>query len=150
MAPRKPIAAGPESVAPVASAPQPTPAADWGAHLYTLPSGKVARLRRPSLLAMIARGSLPNPVAAKLHRLLTSDDVPTSDEERLAQYAKTADTLVEIASLAFVEPRLILDRAPDYGNGEIGPFDLADRDLTWIYYTLTQGADDESAPFRLD
>lgn len=131
--------------------PQPTPASAWGAALYQLPSGRVARLRRPALSALIARGNLPNPIAAKLHRFLSdaASERGTSDAEKLDRYRANIDVLIEIAALAMVEPRLVLDREPQQEAGEIGALDMLDQDVIWIYYGLTLGTEDEVSPFRL-
>ncbi len=130
----------------------PTPATAWAAgELYRLPSGKVARLRQPGLSAMVARGALPNPVLTDVLRV-TLDRTPdaATEEQRHTTYLRNVRVLTEIAALALQEPRLILDRAPDYAAGEIGPGDLAEADLMWLYYSFTLGGAAELAPFRVD
>lgn len=134
-----------------APAPAATPARAWGqAQLYRLPGcGHVARLRRPSPTALIARaGDLPNPVLSRaLLSLLATNDETSTEAEQIAAYQRNARSYVEIAALAFVEPRLILDREPDYEVGEIAPEDLTDVDYVWIYYSLCQGGHERVATF---
>ncbi len=102
--------------APPAKTPaQPTSSAAWSqGKLYQLPSGPIARMRQPGLMATIARGQIPNPIAAQISALLTIAKPAESDEERQANFERNIQAFTAIAELAFVEPRLVLDRAPDY------------------------------------
>lgn len=129
----------------------PTPARAWSqAQLYRLPGcGHVARLRRPSPTALIARaGDMPNPVLSRdLLATLASDEVPSDLDEQIAAFRRNARVYVEIAALAFVEPQLVLDREPDYEAGEIAPEDLTDVDYVWLYYSLCQGGHEKVRTF---
>ena len=70
----------------VADAPtaQPTPAAQWdqAPKLYRLPSGNIARLARPALMVLAARGLIPNPYLAAIRKLLAGRDLTKTDAER--------------------------------------------------------------------
>lgn len=130
----------------------PTTASAWAAaaagELYRLPGcGHVARLRRPSLVALAAGPGIPNPIL----RLLALEGITerSSEAEKLSAYQKQALAFVQVAQLAFVEPRLVIDRAPDVAASEIGPEHLTDRDLIWIYYDLVGGSAASVVPFRL-
>jgi hypothetical protein len=129
--------------------PVPTPAAEWrqGA-LYRLPSGFIARLKRAPLLALIGRGLIPNPYAQQVKVLLAIRDAADTEAKRAAVLEENARAFLYIASLEFIEPRLVLEGVP--GEGEIGPEDLSDRDLIWLYYDLAEGVADDVALFRLN
>jgi hypothetical protein len=128
----------------------PTPARAWGAvHTYQLPSGNVARLKRPAVLALAAKGH--NPVSqAVMLELYDRKAQPATDVEKLAQITANSQKYLEVLALAFVEPKLVIDRDPDYDAGEIGPHDLDDGDLLWIYWTFIEGVAAHFAQFRLD
>lgn len=119
--------------------------------LYLLPgSGLIARLRHPPLTAMAAKvGMIPNPLAEEVLRFLSIDTLAEDDAAKIARFQRNSRVFIEIASLAFVEPRLVLDRPPDYEQGEIGPLDLADADYTWVYFELVGGKAADLAPFRV-
>lgn len=135
---------------------QPTPAQEWHkpqGDLYRLPgSGNVARLRRPSMLAMAAKaGHIPNPLTDEVRRFLatTQDADKMSEAQQINSYEKNVKAYVQIAALAFVEPKLILDREPNYSAGEIGPGDVPDLDYLWIWGSVVSGGMAEIAPFRI-
>lgn len=121
--------------------------------LYTLPGcGLVARLRRPALHAMAAAaGRIPNPLRREVLRFMASTDsnANTSDDARIAAYEANTAAIIQIAALALVEPKLVLDRDPDYANGEIGPLDLSDTDYNWLYYQFVEGGAAGVALFRV-
>lgn len=137
-----------------------TPATEWLAKTnsgfkYRLPgSGNVAKLRRPSLYAMAARGtSIPNPLSAEVMRYVTDKgDVlgERSEDERNEIYIKNAIAFVHIAVLCMVEPKLITDRTPNYEKGEIGPENLADLDYQWITFSFVEGSVERTDSFRVD
>jgi len=138
-----------------------TPAKEWAAKTtgdgfkYRLPgSGNVTKLRRPSLMALAARGtSIPNPLSAEVLRYVTDrGDVlnERTDEERNEIYVKNAIAFVHIAVLCFVEPKLVADRAPNYEKGEIGPENISDLDYQWIVYSFVEGSVERTDPFRVD
>lgn len=131
----------------------PTTAAAWRAgEVYTLPSGYSARLRRPGLMAMLATGQIPNPLAAKVTKLLTlvtTEEIQKrTQEERERALLSNSEAFVAIAALAFIEPKLITDRLPDHDKSEIGPADLSDRDLMWVYYDFVEGTAADVVDFR--
>lgn len=130
---------------------QPTPARAWTqAHVYELPSGHLARLKQPALLALIGTGA-GNPISdAALLKMRGGSQVPDlrSDTEKLQSIKDNSKVYLEAAALAFVEPRLVLDHAPDYDAGEIGPSDISDRDLLFVYWNFVMGVAADVAEFR--
>ncbi len=156
-------AAAPAEPTPIAEASAPAPtltraqqmrALSQRGKLYRLPgSGAVVRLRRPGLTGLIACGNVPNPIAASVLRFLADSPNPgskPSPEELREQYEQNSESFVAIASLAFVEPKLILDREPDENADEIGPDDVSDLDYMWIVGTLVEGAASDLATFQVD
>lgn len=141
---------------------QPTTARQWkqtaqDGELYVLPgSGHIARLRRPSLTALAAEaGEIPNPLSIEVMRFLAHADeigglTRPTEAQLIVAYEKNARAFVEIAALAFVEPKLILDRDPDYDAGEIAPSDVADLDYVWITGRLVEGQAADLASFRVN
>lgn len=132
-----------------------TPSSAWAAaaagELYRLPgSGHVARLRRPALIALASKiGHIPNPLAAEVIRLLATTEPTDTPEQQIAAFEKNAPAFVRVAQAAFVEPRMVTDRDPDYEAGEIGPQDITDTDYLWIYYSLAEGGAADVAMFRV-
>lgn len=138
-----PATTRPDPATPPADAP--TPADAWGAaDLCRLPSGHVARLRRPALMAMAVGGMITNPY---LQRMLAGRDVALDDAARWKTYAENARGFLACAELCLVEPRLALDRPPE--AGEIRPEQLSDADLLWLYFSYASGGDEQVAPFRV-
>lgn len=135
-----------------------TPASAWkrqsqDGELYLLPgSGNIARLRRPSLTAMaVEAGHLPNPLAAEIMDLLTQRSDPLAQptpEEQIESFKQNGRAFIKIAQLCFVDPPLVLDRAPNYEAGEIGPGDVPDADYIWIANTLVEGEAAQLLPLR--
>ena len=130
---------------------EPTAATNWNTGgLYRLPSGNVARLIRPSLLALAAAGRIPNPLEAEVLKFVALDSPSNLTEaEQLARYSEHAKVFVRVAARALVSPKLIIDRDPDPAANEISPEQLSDRDYSWIYYGFVEGSADESAAFRV-
>lgn len=130
-----------------------TPAAAWRAgELIQLPgSGYTARLRKPSLRALLHAGKVPSALVDSVYRLvqgLIATPEQTPEQQREKFFADSA-AFVYVASQCFVEPRLVIDRPPDYEQGEIGPDDVSDLDLIWLFYTWTEADHAAAAPFRL-
>lgn len=135
-----------------------TPANAWKrqaqeGELYELPgSGNVARMRRPSLTAMaVDAGHLPNPLATEIMHLLAQRNDPLAQptpEEQIEAFKQNGRAFIKLAELCFVEPRLVLDRAPNYEEGEIGPGDVPDADYVWIANTLVEGDAAALLPLR--
>lgn len=133
----------------------PTPAVVWSqarrvGHLVRLPgSGNVARLRRPTLTALAATtNGVPNPLSDAVMRLLAAAP-PKTEGERMAAFRTNNRGMLEVAALCFVEPVLVLDREPDPEAGEIGPLDLTDLDISWLYFSWVEGDAASVAPFRV-
>jgi hypothetical protein len=130
-----------------------TPASAWRAgELVRLPgSGHVARLRKPSLRALLQSGRVPSKFADSVYRLANPGSVAKdrSPEEQRQQYDEEAAGFVYVASQCLVEPRLVIDGAPNYDKGEIGADDLSDIDYLWIFYTWTEGDAASADPFRV-
>lgn len=133
-----------------------TPATLWrraakDGELYTLPgSGFVVRLRRPSLYALAARGVDAAPMTREVMRLLALAERPQTEDERIAAFLANAAGYVEVARLAFVEPRIAAEgQAPNYDAGEIDAADLSDRDLVWIFYDFLEGGAGDRERFRV-
>jgi hypothetical protein len=128
---------------------KPTPAKEWGkVHAYLLPSGNIARLKRPSVLALASNGHNPVSMAVMLE-LYSKKDQPQTDDEKLVQIKATSRKYLEVLALTFVEPKLVIDKEPNYDNGEIGPADLDDGDLMWVYWTFIEGVAAQFAAFRI-
>lgn len=121
--------------------------------LIRLPnSGHVVLAQRRSMLAMAAKlGHVPNPLSAEIMRLLAMgqpDDL-TPEPRQVEIFAKNARAFLELFALTVLEPKLILDREPDYDRGEIAPSDIYDADLIWLYFTYLEGAAERVTPFRV-
>jgi len=134
-----------------------TPASVWkrqarDGELYRLPgSGNVVRLRRPGLSAMAAKvGHIPNPLSREVLRLMSGAETQPSEDAKIEGFEKSARAYIELAALCFVEPKIVMDRAPNYDAGEIGPDDVPDQDLVWIYWTFLEADSDISAKRRVD
>lgn len=132
-----------------------TSAAEWASaridgQLVRLPGcGNIARLRRPSLTALAATtNGVPNPLSDAVIKLLTATPAK-SDSERLAAFLSNNRGMLEVAALCFISPVLVLDRAPNYEAGEIGPHDLTDLDISWIYFSWVEGDAAGVMPFRV-
>lgn len=133
---------------------EPTPASEWKkGDVYKLPSGKNARLHRPGLMAMLARGQIPNPLADKVASLIThttEDELKArTREQREEAMRENIEAFTGIAVLCFQEPRLVVDREPDYEHGEIGASDLSNRDLFWLFYEFVEGSAADVAEFLI-
>lgn len=143
--------------APEAAPPAPSPASAFRrAGIYELPhSGLAVELRWPGLYALALTSEIPNPLAADVLRIVSGatgkEATPQSDEEQIALYRKNARSFLAIAQRCLVRPRLVLDREPDYERDEIGPGDLHENDIQWIFFQFVgEGPNAPGvAPFRL-
>lgn len=151
-----------QTTAAETSAAQPAPetvtsASAWRAaaqegELYRLPgSGHIARLRRVSFYALALAGAKVNPLAESILKRMRgkAENEKDSPSRRAAALAESAEAMHAAAALVFVEPRVVIDRAPDYDAGEIAASDLHDTDLSWIYFDFCQGGADAVKPFRV-
>jgi hypothetical protein len=106
--------------------------------LHELPdSGNVAQLRKPSLMTMMRRGEIPNPLVAAA--------VDVLDQRATQDYQATAELLAFLVSSAFVEPVCVYDRDP--GDGEISVDWLSDRDQQYILQWINSGEVPDVVPF---
>lgn len=133
-----------------APAPEPTPASEWNkTGLYQMPSGNVAKLRRPGVLATAAASNGRNLVTdAALLKLKIDGAAPTTDAERAAIIRANCEAYCEVARLCFVEPRISVVE-PDYAAGEISITDVEDIDLEWVFFEFVHGGAAYAAQFRV-
>ncbi len=108
---------------PAAGALAPTGAGDWrnDTTVMALPSGNVARLRRPQLFTWLAEGEIPNPLRAAVVEIAgedTSGEVVTPEAR--------ARALFWIVARCFVDPVVVTD--VDAGPGELHIRDIDDAD----------------------
>jgi hypothetical protein len=133
-----------------------TPASAWKARatgeIVELPSGATVRIRRPSLFALARTGNIPNPLAAAVIRYLavTDETEIVTPDQQARSYQENATVYASIAAVSLTEPRVILDRIPDYDGGEIAPEDLSTVDLIYIYNYVMGVVIDETANFPAD
>jgi len=103
----------------------------------TLSNGQIAQLKMPNLYALLAQaGHIPNPMIVSVIRLLEGTDAleDRGEYQKLAGLRDYYRGMYEVAALCLVSPVLRLDSEP--AAGEIGPEDLAFRDLTDIYFSF--------------
>lgn len=129
--------------APEVAPPAPSPASAFRrAGIYQLPScGLFVELRWPGLYALVLTGEIPNPLTADVLRMVSgaaNDKDPEDEEALIERYRKDARSFLGIAQRCLVRPRLVLDREPDYERDEIGPGDLHEQDMLWIYGHFVQ------------
>ena len=103
----------------------PTPAAEWPknvAQTVTLPSGGVAKVKRPDAFALIRAGKVPKKIAALM--LGNGAHVTTEAE---------AVTLIEyLIAASFVDPRVALTRTA----GAVCIRDIGDDDKAFVMTLL--------------
>lgn len=114
--------------------------------------GEVVLLRRPSLMGMAMKGGrVPNPLTDEVLRYIAVDSDVLSKftpDEQVENWRENATVMIQIASLCFVHPRLILDRDVDDDNDdEIGPMDLTGVDYRFLIFTFVEGDAAALAPF---
>lgn len=116
---------------------EPTAPAAWPANptiTVTLPSGAVARVRKPALYVLAKSGQVPKRVSAAAARL--DDDAgpdvkavppsPDEDLERLTAFVDDLETVVNFyCTRTFVEPRVTM--TPQDGALWVGDLDGADK-----------------------
>jgi hypothetical protein len=130
-----------------------TPAALWKPVTFeeVLPSGKVARLKKPDIVGLVMssdNGDVPDWLTGMVAREITGEhrDVEmftgndSEDRKRLAGLGTFMEKLVR---LAFVEPRIApASREPDYEAGEIAYSDLDSTDKMWVMnWSMPRGRD---------
>lgn len=115
---------------PVATAPdtpsEATTASGWfrppATEVMELPSGNVARLRRPSVLAMMKTGQIPNPLIEAAAAVASGTASP--------DYQRTAELIDFLTAAAFVEPRVVLE-GPTV-DGELHIDEISDADKKFV------------------
>jgi hypothetical protein len=132
----------PEGAAEVADPPAPAPPADspsaptaasaWKTQegeLVMLPSGNVARLRRPSIMKMIRSGEMPNPLLSAAIGAMTGAQPLNADEIK-----QRAEFMTYLVVTAFVEPTVSRDDPPPEGALSLDALSDADQMFvtTWI------------------
>ena len=103
----------------------PTPAAEWPknvAQTVTLPSGAVAKVKRPDSFALIRAGKVPKKVAALM---MNQGEKPLTEAEAI--------TLVEfLIAASFVDPLVSLTRTA----GAVCIRDMGDDDKAFVMTLL--------------
>lgn len=134
-----------------------SPASAWRrmaqeGELYRLPgSGLVMRLKRPGLTALARKvGHIPNPLSREVLRLMSAAEKPAGEDAAVESFQRSAQAYGEAFALCAVEPKVILDREPNYEAGEISINDVPDQDLVWVYWTFLEGDAAISGTFRVD
>ncbi|MEM4406012.1 MAG: hypothetical protein QXS68_03110 [Candidatus Methanomethylicaceae archaeon] len=119
-----------------------TPVDEWKrprqGELVTLPSGRVARIRRPNIDEMLLLGKIPNPLIPIVLGLVRKDEFEGVEnlpddvkaERMAALYKEFLLQMKTLCEAAFVEPRMSDDPSDE---GAISFFDLTpeDRDFLW-------------------
>lgn len=123
-----------------------TSAEEWrtsqeAGQLVKLPSGKVARLARPHLLALIKTGQIPDPLSAQVMGLFNGKN-PAEIQENIN--AEDMLTLINTTvRVAFIEPKVADDPGPD----EISTNDIDFEDKMFVFW-WSQGGTADLALFR--
>ena len=110
-----------------------TPVGDWrqATELVELPSGKVAELRRPNLLAMLREGGddVPNFLKVFVARKLNNAGGDENPMQNIEDPMDAVNTLFFLAKSVFVYPVLV-DGEPQ-GEDEVYVGDMALEDLSY-------------------
>lgn len=119
-----------------------TPALEWKAvdKVYKLPSGRHARLRRPSPIALVQdSGSIPDTLVSLALRVM-SGDKPDPNSLGASELLELTKLAVTFCKAAFVDPRIV-DADPVYENGEIRIEDVPPEDLDWVTNWVVNGTE---------
>lgn len=116
--------------------------------VYRLPgSGIQVRLKRPNYTRMAVSGSLSNPYVTTVLKWInarTDRSEQLDEEQRHAAYIRNGKAF--FANAANCMP----DFDPEGKDpNKIWPEDLADRDLTWLFFDFAEGEDADVAEFRV-
>jgi len=95
--------------------------------LVQLPSGNVARLRPVSLLSLMKRGRIPDPLSGMIDQMIAQGERPSVS---LETYQDFADLIGLVCQVAFVEPRIVDEPTAD---DEIGLDDVGFEDQTYVF-----------------
>lgn len=124
-----------------------TDAAEWResqrvGQLVELPSGKVARLTRPHMLALAKTGQIPDPLSAQVMEMFSGKKSPAETKDSISPEDMLA--LINITcKIAFVEPKIADDPGPD----ELSIDDIDFEDRTFVFW-WSQGGAADLASFR--
>lgn len=133
---------------------QTTPASAWRKvnELITLPSGKVAELKKPNAISMIIEdGSVPDSligiVAGNINGRPQTTAAPEYNRGDISGILNLAET---ICRAAFVSPVIVEDgKQPDYDAGEISIEDVDENDRIFVMnWAFSGGAATNAARFR--
>jgi hypothetical protein len=105
-----------------------------------LVSGRVVRLRKPELYAMLATvGSTPSQIMIDVLNLLEQDGVVLDvlpPAEKFLRIRNKFRGMYALAAALIEWPRLVLaPETPDREAGEIGEEDISLDEVEWIYYS---------------
>lgn len=109
-----------------------TPASEWRseAKLVQMPSGRVAKLRRISVMGMIREGeSVPNFLAAAVNENLSGKKAAKAAPDALETARSAVDSIFFIAKAVFVYPRLV-DGEPQ-ADDEVSITQIEEADLAF-------------------
>jgi len=95
--------------------------------LERLPSGKVARLRKLSLLSLMERGKIPDPLSGLISEMIGGGKKLAVN---LDVFQDFAEILKLVCMAAFVEPRIVEDPQAD---DEIGIEDVGFNDRLHVF-----------------
>lgn len=106
--------------------------------VLSLLTGIEARLRRPTLYAMLATvGSVPNQLMLDVLNMLEEDGVPLDKQppgKKFLYIRNKYRGMYALAALLIEWPRLVLDpEVPNREAGEIGEEDISLDEVEWIY-----------------
>lgn len=109
--------------------------------LVELPSGKVARLRPISLLSLMKRGRIPDPLSAVISEMIGGKTKKGIDLETFQGFAELLEL---VCREAFVEPKIVDEPGAD---DEIGAMDVGFDDQLFVF-NHAQGEIQLMRPFR--
>ena len=103
--------------------------------LIELPSGKVARLRKPDLFTLVRAGKIPNALAGKVTEMIKKQKADIADFDA----SELADLLDIVAKAAFVEPQVV-DKPTE--DNQISPSDIDFTDKSFVFQYAQGGTSD--------
>jgi len=119
-----------------------TSAAEWRksqqvGQVIELPSGAVARLVRPHLLALVKTGQIPDLLSAQVSELFGTSKTPAEVQAGISP--ESMIELINITSkLAFIEPKI----TDTPGVNELSIDDIDFEDRTFVFWWCQGGAAD--------
>lgn len=114
---------------------QATPASDWKKDaegtLMELPSGKVARLRRRSIFALMKAGQIPNELRAIVQNFISS---PQGARAVAGENFEAMFQLIDVVAKAcFVYPKLVDEGENELDDDEVYVSDIEFDDKLYVY-----------------